>query len=229
MIVFRGVWFGYDARRIVLRDLELQITPGLTLVLGGNGSGKSTLLKLAAGVERPERGTVSVAGHDLWSRERTAREQLAYVPDQPDLTPYASIGEILQLVARLRGQPRARAHEALEWAGLDALERRTVRALSAGQRRRVALAAARIGAPDTLILDEPLEALDRDLRDAIVGWVAAARAAARVVVVATHDVAPFAADADAAVVLAGGRASLAGRLPRDPGARRTFLEGLGRS
>ena len=126
----------------MLAGVDLEISPGLTLLLGPNGCGKSTLLKLAAGIERPDSGRVEIDGHDLWIDEVAARRGLAYVPEQPDLTPYATVREILDLVCRLRGEPARARREALERVGLGKLAHRSVRELSMGQRRRAVLAAA---------------------------------------------------------------------------------------
>ncbi len=101
----------------MLAGVDLEITPGLTLRLGPNGCGKSTLRKLTAGSERPDSGRIEIDGHDLWSDEVAARRGLAYVPEQPDLTPYATVREILALVCRLRGEPRERGREALARVG----------------------------------------------------------------------------------------------------------------
>ncbi len=133
MIVLRGVRFGYSEGEPVLDRVDLDIPAGLTLLLGPNGCGKSTLMRIAAGVERPDAGSVAIDGHDLWKDEVAARASLAYVPEQPDLTPYATLEEILALVCRLRGAPIARAAEALERVGLAGLGRRSVRELSMGQ------------------------------------------------------------------------------------------------
>mgnify|MGYP003694675093 CR=1 FL=1 len=107
-ISFRGVRFAYQAGVTVLDVPELEIGPGLTLLRGANGAGKTTLLRLAAGVERPDAGTIAIDGRDLWVEEARARKPIAYVPEQPDLTPYATIAEILSLVARLRVSPPVR-------------------------------------------------------------------------------------------------------------------------
>jgi ABC-type multidrug transport system ATPase subunit len=195
MIEMRGVTFGYGRGRPVLAGVDLTIGPGLTLVVGPNGSGKSSLLKLAAGVEAPERGEVWVDGADLWRDEVEARRGLAYVPEQPDLTPYATLGEVLDLVCRLRGEPRQRGGEALARLGLGGFTRRSVRELSLGQRRRALLAAARIGAPRHVLLDEPLESLDVATRDDVMAWIDGLVAAGAAVVAVSHDLEPFAARA----------------------------------
>lgn len=193
----------------------LRIGPGLTLVLGANGAGKSTLLRVIAGVERPDAGRVRLDGHDAWRSEVAARARLAYVPEHPELSPYATIGEVVRLAAALRGLPETDAAAALARVGLDALAHRTVRELSMGQRRRALLATALAGDPMLVVLDEPLETMDQSTRSAIVLWVAERRATGATVVVATHDVEPFRALVDRVVTVIGGRVT-EGRLPPSP-------------
>src|SRR5262249_46298753 len=161
---FKNVHFTYLQDTPVLSALDLSISSGLTLILGANGSGKSTLLKLAAGVEKPDSGSVLVNGFDLWGQELKARQDLAYLPEQPDVTPYASGEEIVRLVCWLRERPMSEAAEALLEAGLSDLRKRSLRQLSKGQRRRALLAAAWIGMPQTLVLDEPFDTMDRGMR-----------------------------------------------------------------
>lgn len=208
MIRFEGVRFAYMPGQPVLEVPDLEIRDGLTLVLGPNGSGKSTLLRMAAGVEKPDEGRVQIDGRDLWSDEIEARRGLAYVPEQPDLTPYAGVADVLRLVCRLRGEPAARAAEALAAVGLTGLGGRSIRELSMGQRRRAVWAAASIGAPSTILLDEPLETMDRGMRDAVVAWTFAALDRGARVVVATHDLEPFVARAARAVSFEAGRARI---------------------
>ena len=190
-ISLRRVRFAYRAGITVLDIPELDIGAGLTLLRGPNGAGKTTLLRMAAGVERPDEGTVAIDGHDLWIDEARARGPIAYVPEQPDLTPYATVSEILSLVARVRGQSATAASTALAVAGLTSLGDRTIRELSQGQRRRAVLGAAMIGTPGVLLLDEPLESLDTKVRATLLGWIDEAVARGSAVLVSTHEVAPF--------------------------------------
>jgi ABC-type multidrug transport system ATPase subunit len=159
--------------------------------MGSNGSGKSTLLKLAAGVEPPDAGRVLVDGLDLWRAEEAARRSLAYVPEQADLTPYAAIRDILALVARLRGEPPRAAAEALAAAGLQGLGGRSIRELSLGQKRRATFAAAFIGRPAHLLLDEPLDAMDRTMRGTILAWLGRRLAEGASAVLVSHETDPF--------------------------------------
>ena len=101
MIRLHNVSLSYRRDESILQDVSLEIVAGLTLLLGPNGSGKSTLLKMIAGIERPDFGRVELRGIDVWKDEVAARSSLAYVPEQPDLTPYATIRDVIDLVCRL--------------------------------------------------------------------------------------------------------------------------------
>lgn len=204
MITFAGVRFCYVADRAALTIEELTIQPGLTLVVGPNGAGKSTMLRLIAGVERPTTGVVRIDGHDLWKDEVAARRGLAYVPEHPEMTPYATIGDVALLVAGLRGVDPLQAVDALHRAGLLSLAHRTVRELSMGQRRRALLATALIGDARVLVLDEPLETMDQEMRAFVHELVRERRAAGAAVLVATHEIEPFMGDADAVIAVRDG-------------------------
>jgi ABC-type multidrug transport system ATPase subunit len=204
-ISVRGVRFAYVERITVLDVPELDVGPGLTLLLGANGAGKTTLLRLMAGVERPDAGTVAIAARDLWTDEESARRPLAYVPEQPDLTPYATISEIFSLVARLRREPAGAAASALAAVGLTPFGKRTIRELSQGQRRRAVLGAAMIGTPDVILLDEPLESLDAEMRRSLLVWVAEAVGRGATVLVSTHEIAPFEGAATRTLRMEAGR------------------------
>jgi ABC-type multidrug transport system ATPase subunit len=224
MISIRNVRFSYGRGANALHCESLDIPSGVTLLLGPNGAGKSTLLKLLAGVEQPASGTVHVDGHDMWRDEAAARASLAYVPEHPDLTPYATVGEVLGLVCRLRGRPTEEGNHALTTVGLEGLGGRSVRELSMGQRRRAVLAAAFIGTPSTLLLDEPLEAMDRGMRAWLLTWIESANARGATTLIATHDIEPFVDIASRAVVAAKGTPTLRDPLPTNRQERGRVLD-----
>jgi len=228
VIELHAVRFAYETGADVLREVDLRIDPGLTLLLGPNGCGKSTLLKLMAGVERPDEGQVRIGGLDLWSDEVRARQRLAYVPEHPDLSPYASLLEVRRLVCRLRGEPLERAASALVEAGLAERAQASVRELSAGQRRRALLAAAWVGQPEVVLLDEPLESLDRGLRDRVLTWIAGLITDGATVVVISHQIEPFIDGATAGLTVRDGRAVGPLPLPNEPASRLRMLESLAR-
>ncbi len=237
-IALRGVRFGYLSRSLWRSGIPstfacdaLDIPPGLSLLLGPNGAGKSTLLKLAAGVERPAAGTILIEGHDLWRDEVAARRPIAYVPEQPDLSPYATIREVVRLVASVRVDGVAVqeiAEQALVRVGLADLGNRTVRELSMGQKRRALFAAALIGDPTVILLDEPLETMDRSMRALILEWLEQRVADGAAAVVATHELDPFVTLAARVIVVRGGEARVIDDLPHNPAARLTLLDELAR-
>src|SRR5262249_26695225 len=145
MIRVHDVSFSYASGVRVLDRVSLEIGSGLTLLLGPNGAGKSTLLKVIAGIERPPSGSVEIDGFDLWKDEVSARRKLAYVSEHPDLTPYATIRDVIYLVCRLRTEPLESGDAVLHRVGLDDAAGRSIRELSMGQRRRAVMAAAWVG------------------------------------------------------------------------------------
>jgi ABC-type multidrug transport system ATPase subunit len=226
MIQFRNVSFSYRKEEKVLDSISLELQTGLCLLLGPNGCGKSTLLKLAAGVEIPDAGSVFIDGHDLWKEEIAARKGLAYLPEHPDLTPYASIEEILNLVCRLRERPLEEGKNALEFFGLQHLAHRTVRELSMGQRRRAVFAACYIGSPLYLLLDEPLEGMDRHIQKEILSWIEKHRQSGATIVIVSHTIEPFFKMASAAITIQSGKAFEFTKLPDHDEKKRAFLEQL---
>ena len=225
VIALAEVRYRYGAGGFELAADRLEVPAGLTLLVGPNGSGKSTLMRLLAGVERPDAGRVTIDGRDAWTDEVAARAGLAWVPEHPDLTPYASVEDVLRLVASLRRASSSSAAAALERAGLAGLGRRSVRELSTGQQRRAMFAAAFIGEIRTALLDEPLEALDAAMRDAAIAWISGLAASGATVVVATHDLPPFAPIASRVLWVIDGRPRIA-ELPTAESERRARLAAL---
>lgn len=190
-LVARRLSFSYPGRPPVYRDLDLDLGQGLHLLLGANGVGKSSLIRVLAGVEQPSSGAVTVEGFDLWQQEIEARARLAYVPEVPDVTPHATVEEILRLVARLRGAGVAELDAATARLGLDELRGRTMGELSLGQRRRALLAAAWIRTPNLVLLDEPLDGVDQEGRNTIDRWLQELLEGGATILVSSHELAPF--------------------------------------
>ncbi len=213
MIRLDKVSYCYRPEHPVIQDASIDLGLGLTLVVGPNGGGKSTLARLMAGVAKPLAGTVLIGGHDPWVDEVAARNRLAYVPESPDLSPYASIRTVLMLVAGLRNQRPQSVADALSWSGLEAQASETVRELSKGQRRRALLAAAWIGQPQQLILDEPFDGIDREFRSQVVQWIVDRRAAGAAIVLISHQLQPLSNFFDRVLVVQAGRCHLLKELP----------------
>lgn len=191
--------------RRILDACSFAIGPGLHVLRGANGSGKSTLLKALAGILRRAAGTVSIAGADLDGEPVEARRRLGYAPETPDLFPYLTVRELLEVVAALRGASAASALDLVAALGLPDRAEDRLGALSLGQRRKVTLAAALAGDPAVLLLDEPLSGLDVAALAALRGRLVDAREAGRTLLVATHDLGPLAGIIDGVLFVEEGR------------------------
>ena len=226
MIVLNDVSYAYEAGRPVLDGVRLELPPGLVLLLGPNGCGKSTLLKLASGVEKPDSGSVLVDGKDLWKEEIEARHRIAYLPEHPDLTPYATLEEVAGLVCRMRGRPLDEGRRALDFFGLQGVAHNTVRELSLGQRRRAVFAAVFIGTPEHILLDEPLAGMDRAIKPRILAWIQEQVDRGALVVVVSHNIEPFRDSAACLITVKEGQALSITDLPEDPAERLALIDRL---
>ena len=148
-------------------SLDLDVTGGVVGLLGPNGSGKTTLLRMLATVLSPTSGDVSIFGLDpSKSSQRTdIRRRLGYLPQDPGFYRGFSAFDLVDYVAVLKemSERSSRTDEVrrvLTAVDLADVMHKKIRALSGGQRQRVALAAALLGSPDLLVLDEPATGLD---------------------------------------------------------------------
>jgi putative spermidine/putrescine transport system ATP-binding protein len=159
----------YDGETLVIRDLSFTMRRGefLTL-LGPSGSGKTTTLMMLAGFERPTSGTIEMEGQTL-SRQPPHRRNFGMVFQDYSLFPHMTVAENVGFPLAIRRLPRAeirtRVRQALEMVQLAGLDNRRPGQLSGGQQQRVALARALVFQPRLILMDEPLGALDRQLRE----------------------------------------------------------------
>jgi ABC-2 type transport system ATP-binding protein len=147
----------------ILDDLSFSLAPGsITGLLGPSGCGKSTLIRSVMGVQRISSGQVSVLG--LPAGSPTLRSRVGYVTQAPAVYDDLTVEQNLHYFARLIGATDARVDQVLSIVDLDRARHRATAALSGGQRARVSLAAALLGRPKLLVLDEPTVGLDPLLR-----------------------------------------------------------------
>ncbi len=153
------------AARWVLRGATLSVSEGEVVgLLGSNGSGKSTLLRILATLLRPDRGAARVGGADVVREADEARHRLGYLAHAPGLYEDLSARENLSFaVGMMDGDPGA-VDAVLERVGLTGVADLIVRGFSAGMQRRLAMARLLLRSPSVLLLDEPLAALDQQLR-----------------------------------------------------------------
>lgn len=153
----------------VVRDVSLDVASGeVVTLLGPSGSGKTTTMMMIAGFVSPDSGTVTLDGHAV-NDVPPHKRNIGVVFQSYALFPHMSVLGNVEFPVRQRGVKRSvarrRAHEMLDLVGLDHLADRRVPQLSGGQQQRVALARALVFDPPLLIMDEPLSALDKRLRE----------------------------------------------------------------
>lgn len=181
----RGLVKRYDGRAVV-DGLDLVARRGaVTAVLGPNGAGKTTTIECCEGLRSPDGGTVRVLGRDPVADARALRPRVGVMLQDGGLPTGVRALELLRHVAAMYATPRP-VDELAERLGLHGFARTTVRRLSGGQRQRVALAAAVVGRPDVVFLDEPSAGMDPQSRRAVWDLVRELRADGVAIVLTTH-------------------------------------------
>ncbi len=166
---FAGVKKTYDGQQLVVKDLHLEIAKGefLTL-LGPSGSGKTTTLMMLAGFETPTDGDIQLNGQSLTTMPPHKRG-LGFVFQNYALFPHMTVAENLAFPLEVRktgrGEIRDRVAKALAMVELNGFDKRKPHQLSGGQQQRVAVARALVFDPELVLMDEPLGALDKHLRE----------------------------------------------------------------
>jgi ABC-2 type transport system ATP-binding protein len=212
--------------RVAVRNVSLELTPGVTGLLGPNGAGKSTLVRCLAGLCGWDEGEVRIAGIDPAWRARDARGTVGFMPERVSFPPEMRVDQYLRFAAEGKGIPRSLRRSAVEAAlgraGLDGVRSRIIPNLSKGYRQRVGLAQALLGEPPVLILDEPSAGLD-PLHVIEIRTVLQRYAEERVVLVSTHSLGEVRQLCSRVLVLSQGRlvydgsiAGMAGELHQPP-------------
>ena len=168
-VEFRGVSKSYTGQTLVVKDLDLSIRTGeFVTLLGPSGSGKTTILMMLAGFQAPTAGEIFLDGrpiHDLPARKRG----IGMVFQNYALFPHMTVGANLAFPLEVRGidaeERRERVERVLGLVRLEGFADRMPSQLSGGQQQRVAIARALVFEPTLVLMDEPLGALDRSLRE----------------------------------------------------------------
>ncbi|WP_250008935.1 ABC transporter ATP-binding protein [Actinoplanes sp. M2I2] len=194
-----------------VRDLDFEVTPGITAFLGPNGAGKTTTLRLLLGLIRPTAGRATIDGRTYASLSHP-RRTVGAVLEATGFHPGRTARRHLQILALGAGLPSSRVDDVLGRVGLADAAGRRVGGFSLGMRQRLGLAGALLGDPGLLILDEPANGLDPAGMAWLRGLLRDLADQGRTVLISSHVLAEVARTADRAIVISGGRLRHAGPL-----------------
>jgi ABC-2 type transport system ATP-binding protein len=189
--------------REVLHGVGVRLAPGtVTGLLGPSGCGKTTLMRALVGVQRLDAGAVRVLGRS--AGDPALRTEVGYMTQAPSVYGDLTVAQNLRYFAAILSAPPARVGEVLETVALADAADRVVATMSGGERARVSLASALVGAPRLLVLDEPTVGLDPVLRRDLWGTFRRLAGAGATLLVSSH-VMDEAAQCDALVLMRDGR------------------------
>lgn len=155
-------------------------------LVGANGAGKSTLLRMLVGITEPDAGRLLICGEDLSNRAPSTRRHLGYLPEELVLYERLTGKEYLELVAGLKDADSTRIPEELSFFELLPAQNKLVGGYSLGMRKKLGLAAALMGSPEVLVLDEPLNGLDVEMMRKLRHRIEDERNNGRALLVASH-------------------------------------------
>jgi ABC-2 type transport system ATP-binding protein len=209
---------------LAVNDVDLQVRKGSVFgFVGPNGAGKTTTLSMVTGLLRPDAGTVSVAGADVWRDPTTAKRSIGVLPDRMRLFDRLTGAQMLYYCAVLHGidreTARSRTDDLAMALGLDGSLDRPVRDYSIGMVKKVSLAAALIHSPTVLVLDEPFESVDPVSTAQAVELLKRFAAAGGTVVLSSHNMNLVERVCDSVAVIVGGRILASGTLDEVRGAQ----------
>jgi ABC-2 type transport system ATP-binding protein len=172
---------------LAVDNVSLSIFPGeVYSLVGANGAGKSTLIKMLVGITEPGAGRLLICGEDISNRAPSTPKHLGYLPEELVLYDRLTGREYLELVAGLKDLDPGEIHEELSFFELAAFQSKLVGGYSLGMRKKLGLAAAMLGSPDVLVLDEPLNGLDVEMMRKLRYRIDDERDRGRALLVASH-------------------------------------------
>ncbi|MFB8022340.1 ABC transporter ATP-binding protein [Streptomyces rubiginosohelvolus] len=204
MITAHGLTKRYGDRTVV-QDLDFTVRPGtVTGFLGPNGAGKSTTMRMLLGLDTPTQGRSTVNGRS-YATHPAPLTQVGALLEARSVHPGRSAFNHLMALAHTHGIPRRRVEEVIDLAGLTDAAHRRVKGFSLGMGQRLGVAAALLGDPATVILDEPVNGLDPEGVLWIRTLLTSLAAEGRTVLVSSHLMSEMALTADHLIVIGRGR------------------------
>jgi ABC-type multidrug transport system ATPase subunit len=213
-LVIEHLWKTYPNGTVALRDVSLNIPPGLFGLLGPNGAGKSTLMRILATLQEADAGRARLGETDVLRDHDAVRRTLGYLPQEFGLYPRVSAEEMLDHFALLKGltdrrERRETVAALLQQTNLYAARRQRLGSFSGGMRQRFGIAVALIGRPRLIIVDEPTAGLDPAERARFLNLLSELGESA-VVILSTHIVEDVSELCTRMAIIAGGRILLEG-------------------
>jgi ABC-2 type transport system ATP-binding protein len=201
---------------VAIEDLDLEVPPGVTGLVGANGAGKTTLLRLMLGLLHPTAGSMRVLGHDPQKEPLVVRSRIGYMPEGECLPKDQTAADFVSYAAQLAGLPaseaRRRSSETLFLVGLEEERFRYLGDFSTGMQQRVKLAQAIVHDPDLLLLDEPASGLDPEGRVQMLALIKRLSSFDINVIVSSHVLTDIEQTCDWVVMLDGGHLLRSGPL-----------------
>ncbi len=222
-LVARGLVKTFGSLRAV-DGVDLEIARGTFYgIAGPNGAGKSTTLRMLTGLLRPDSGTATVAGIDVWPDPQEAKREIGFVPDNPLLFDRLTAAEMLEYAGLLRGmKPEViapRAQELLSVLDLTDVGDQLIADFSLGMIKRIGLGVALLHSPKVLVLDEPFGALDPVNTQVMEDLLQLYRAGGGTVVFASHVMDVVQRLCDRVVVIGNGKVLAEGTVAEVSGGR----------
>jgi ABC-type multidrug transport system ATPase subunit len=155
-------------------------------LVGANGAGKSTLIRAIVGISEPDAGQILICGEDLAHRAATTKKHIGYLPEELIFYDHLTAGEYLNLVAGLKEADPKLIDNEVEFFELSQVANKLIGGYSLGMRKKLGLAAAMIGSPDVLVLDEPLNGLDVEMMRKLRLRLMTERDAGKALLVSSH-------------------------------------------
>jgi ABC-2 type transport system ATP-binding protein len=215
LLLFEHVskWYGTV---LALNQVTLELTGGITGLVGANGAGKSTLLRMANGQLKPTLGRVTIRGLDAW--DWRARRLVGYCPDvdafYEDLSGRRFVWVMARLCGYTRGEASRRTEIVLERVGMSDRADRKLRGYSKGMRQRIKLAQSLLHDPELLILDEPLAGIDPIGRQELLELFQSLAAQGKCLLISSHELESLEKLTNHVAIMARGRVAAVGTLPQ---------------